>query len=397
MLDKFFACGYTCRTKLIFAMSDDLYGILGIKKDADNAAIKSAYRKLAIQWHPDKHKGDKTAEDKFKKINAAYEILSDKSKRQQYDTFGAQGPAGQGFQGGFGGFGSQGFDFSGFGGNGASGFADIFETFFGAGGGGGGHKRRGGPVRGNDIEAHIKITFKDAVFGVEKELEITKPDTCKNCKGDGAEPGSKMVQCGSCGGSGEIRAVRNTLLGQMTTSRVCDECEGEGQTPDKKCSVCHGTTRVRVKERVKVKIPAGVDDGSVIRLAGKGEGGVKGGESGDLYINLMVEADKRFLRHGSDIHTILGIHLLQAVLGAEIEIETIHGPEKIKVPAGTEDAKVFKLSGKGVKKLNSERNGDHLIKIKIDIPKKLSKKEKELYAELAETGKVEVKKGGLFS
>lgn len=374
----------------------DLYEVLGVAKGASDSEIKAAYRKLALKWHPDKHKGEKEAETKFKEINVAYEILSDKQKRQQYDTFGSTGGGASGFGGGGGGFG--GFDPSGFSGfsGGASDFADIFESFFGGGGGRSGH-RKGGPVRGNDIEANITISFEEAAFGCEKDLEITKPDKCKNCKGDGVEPGSSKVSCGACGGAGQIRAVKNTILGQMATTRMCSECDGEGQVPKKKCSVCHGTSRVRTKERVKVKIPAGVDNGSTIRLSEKGEGGVKGGSHGDLYINLYVEPSKRFIRNGYDIHSEATLHVVQAVLGDEITVDTIHGEEKIKIPPGTADGKVFKLSSKGVQKINSSSLGDHLVKVKIDIPNKLSKREKEIYLDLAKESGLDVKKSGWFS
>jgi molecular chaperone DnaJ len=379
----------------------DLYEILGVKKDASESEIKTAYRKLALQWHPDKHQGEKEVETKFKEINMAYEVLSDKKKRQQYDTFGSTGGqsaygGGGGQGGGFGGFDPNGFDFSGFGGNGASGFADIFETFFNGGGSGRGRKKKTGAIRGNDIETSIKITFEEAVFGCEKELEITKPDVCKNCKGNGVEPGSSIVTCPTCRGTGEIRAVRNTILGQIQTSSTCDDCGGEGKVPEIKCKVCHGTTRVRTKERVKVRIPAGIDHGSTIRLTGKGEGGVKNGPSGDLYITLHVEPSKKFIRDGYDLHSEITIHLVQAVLGAEIEVDTIYGKEKIEIPAGTQDSKVFKLKNKGVAKINTDSKGDYLIKIRVQIPEKLSSAEKELYAKIAQEGKINTKKGGLF-
>jgi len=370
----------------------DLYEVLGLKKDASDSEIKASYRKLALKWHPDKHKGEEGAETKFKEINLAYEVLSDDKKRQQYDTFGKAGGPG----GGGAGFNPGDFDFSGFSG-GSGGFADIFESFFGGSGGGGrSSARRGGPMRGGDIEANIKIEFSEAVFGVEKELEITKPDVCKHCEGKGAEPGSNIISCKTCGGSGEVRTVRNTILGQMATSHACEECMGEGRVPEKRCTTCHGTTRERRKERVKVKIPAGVDNGSTIRLGGKGEGGVKGGSPGDLYINLYVEASTEFVRNGNEIHSEADIHLVQAVMGSEIEVKTIDGKSKIKVPPGTQDGQVFKLSGKGVQKLRSSSRGDHLVKIRINIPKKLSKKEKELYGELAKEAKIDVKKGGLL-
>ncbi len=374
-------------------MAKDLYEILGVKKGATDKEIKSAYRKLALKWHPDKHKGEKDAETKFKEINQAYEVLSDNKKRQQYDTFGSAGGSGGFPGGGAGGFDFSGFDFSG---GGAGGFADIFETFFGGNKSDGGRAKRQTAIRGSDIESVIKISFEEAVFGVEKELEITKAGVCKNCEGKGAEPGSSIITCKSCSGTGEVRSVRNTILGQMTTSHACDECSGEGKVPEKKCKVCHGTTRARVKDRVKIKIPAGVDNGSTIRLSGKGEGGIKGGPSGDLYINLVVNPNKDFVRHGSDIHSVIEIPVVTAVLGGETEIETIYGKEKIKIPAGTDDGRVFKLSEKGVVKLGSKNNGDHLAKVEIIIPKKLSKKEKELYLELAKENGIEVKKGGLF-
>lgn len=392
-------------------MAEDLYQILGVKKDSNDNEIKSAYRKLAKEWHPDKHKSDKTVEEKFKKINLAYEILSDKKKRQQYDTFGATGGMGSGFGGanrsgfeGFSGFGgfqgggnAQGFDFSDFS-TGVGDFADIFETFFSGGRSGGGSRSRkkSEALRGNDIEADIKISFEEAVFGCEKDLEITKSDKCPNCNGKGYEADTPIITCKECGGSGEIRAVRNTILGQISTSRTCDECGGEGKIPEKKCSVCHGTTRVRTREHVKIRIPAGVDNGSTVRINEKGEAGIKGGPNGDLFINLRVEQSKKFLRMGFDIHSENEISIAQAVLGGEIGIETLYGTAKIKIPAGTSDGKVFKISGRGVPKVRGGGNGDHLVKIKIKIPAKLTKREKELYSLLAEEEGLDIKKGGLF-
>ncbi len=374
-------------------MSKDLYEILGVKKEASDQEIKTAYRKAALKWHPDKHKGDKEAEQKFKEINMAYEVLSDQKKRQQYDAFGSAGGPGGGFGGGgAGGFG--GFDFTDFM-DGSGNFADIFESFFGGARGGQG-RRKGGAMRGNDIEASIGIGFEEAVFGSEKELEITKPDVCDQCNGKGAEPGSTIITCPTCSGTGQLRAVRNTILGQVTTSRVCDNCDGEGRVPEKKCTKCHGTTRTRVKERIKVKIPAGVDNGSTIRLTGKGEGGIKGGPAGDLYINLNVRPSDTYFRSGNDIHSETKIHLLQAVLGDEVEVKTLHGASTIKIPPGTEDGKVFQISAKGVPS-HTGKTGDHLVKVRVEVPKKLSKKEKELYAELAKEAGLDIKKGGWFA
>lgn len=379
-------------------MAADLYEILGVKRDANDNEIKAAYRKLALKWHPDKHKGDLEAEKKFKEINVAYEILSDKKKRQQYDTFGStSGPGG--FQGGGNGqaygFDFNGFDFSGFSGGNSGGFADIFESFFGGAAQGGARKKRSAARRGGDIEARIKIAFEEAVFGCEKELEISKPDICSHCDGKGSEKGSQVITCKTCSGTGEIRSVKNTILGQMTTSRVCDQCNGEGKVPEKLCTFCNGTTRVRAKERIKVKIPAGVDNGTTIRLTGKGEGGVKGGPSGDLYITLGVDPSDKFIRSGSDIHSQLKINVLQAILGDEIEVDTLRGKQTIKVPPGTEDGKVFKISAQGVAKQGGG-TGDHMIKVKLEIPKRLSKKQKELYEELAREEGLDLKKSGLF-
>lgn len=371
----------------------DFYSTLGVDRNASNQDIKKAYRKLAQKFHPDKNKGDKEAEKKFKEVNEAYETLSDKQKRTFYDQFGSsQGAAGG--TSGFGGFSgnAQGFDFSNFGG----GFADIFESFFSGGGGGKSSRasRARRPIRGDDIEARIKITFEESVKGTDRELEITKADKCDHCNGTGAEPGSKIVTCKTCNGTGEVREVRQTLLGQIATSRVCDQCHGEGKIPEKKCTVCHGTTRKRISEKVKVKIPAGISNESTIRLNEKGEAGLNGGPYGDLYLHITVTPDKEFVRSGDDIHTEQSIHLLQGVLGDEIDVKTVYGKVKLKIPAGTQSGKIFKLKGYGMPKLNSNQKGDHYLKIILDIPSKLSKKEKMLYADLAKEAKLNLNSGG---
>ena len=366
-------------------MPKDLYEILGVSKDATDKDIKAAYRKLALKYHPDKNKGDKEAEKTFGEINAAYEILSDKKKRQQYDQFGGM-PGGGGFPGGGAGF--QGFQGGfPFGDGVMDGFADIFESFFGGGRGGTRSRRKGGAIAGNDIEAVISLSFEEAAFGVAKELEITKPDRCDHCDGKGAEPGSPIVNCKACGGAGEIRSVKNTILGQMVTSRTCSECNGEGNVPEKKCSKCHGTTRVRNKERVKVKIPAGVDTGITIRLGGKGEAGVKGGSYGDMFVHIQVKASDKFSRNGVDIYADEDLNIVQAVLGDEIDVMTLHGKVKLKIPAGTQPETQFKLEGKGIHReagasREGEKKGDHFVKMHVAIPKKLSRKEKDLYQQL---------------
>jgi molecular chaperone DnaJ len=289
----------------------------------------------------------------------------------------------------------EGFDF---GGQGFSDPFDIFETFFGQQGGRGKRKKRG-PAPGEHIEFELHITFEESVFGTEKELLVEKTISCDRCKGAGAEPGSKTITCPLCKGTGEIRAVRQTLFGQMATSQICSECYGEGSVHEKKCTLCHGTTRIRKNEKVKVKIPAGVDTGSTIRVTGKGEAGVYGGPSGDLYVHIRASQSKKFVCNQYDIHTVLNIHLVQAVLGDEVDVETIHGSMKLKIPAGTQSGKIFKLGGQGVQKLKSEDKGDHYVKINVEVPSKLSKKEKELYSQLAEEAGLHPKSGkdGLFS
>lgn len=359
-------------------MSKDYYHILGVSKGANDTDIKKAYRKLAMQYHPDKHKGDKESEKKFKEINEAYQVLSDPQKRTQYDQFGtADFGAGGGFSGFGPGFSGAGFDFSSFAG---STFSDIFETFFGGTTTG---RRKRGAIRGEDLEAAVQLTFEEAAFGCEKELHMAKMAACEHCNGKGTEPGSSIVTCRKCEGTGEIRMIRHTILGQVTTSATCDACYGEGRVPEKPCFSCHGNKRVRKSERIKVKIPAGVDQGSSIRLHEKGEAGIDGGRPGDLYIHIQVLPHKKFIRSGADIHSEQMIHMLQAVLGDEIDIETLHGLVRLRIPSGTGSGRVFRLNGHGIPYLKKSGNGDHYVKISVQIPQKLSKKEREFYEALA--------------
>jgi molecular chaperone DnaJ len=363
-------------------MSKDFYKTLGVERGASEADIKKAFRRAAAKYHPDQAKGDKKeAEAKFKEVSEAYETLSDPKKRSAYDQFGASG-AGGGGGGGFGGGGYQQADFGG-------GFGDIFEQFFGGQHQSGRGGRARGPARGADLEARIKVSFTEAIFGTAADFSLERALKCEHCKGNGAEPGSKIVTCKTCHGTGEVTELKQTIFGHIRHTAACSDCGGEGQTFEKKCGVCHGTGRARKAEKVKIKIPAGVESGAVIRLTGQGEAGVKGGPAGDLFIHVQVEPSKQFERRGGEIYSSQRIHLVQAVLGDEIAIETVHGGVKLKIPAGTQSGTSFRLAGRGAPKLNSAEKGDHIVKIIVAIPEKLSKKEQQLFAELAREAKLE--------
>ncbi|MGE3278603.1 MAG: molecular chaperone DnaJ [Candidatus Altimarinota bacterium] len=373
----------------------DPYEVLGVSKTATDDEIKKAYRQLSKKHHPDLNRDDPKAEEKFKEINAAYEVLGDKQKRAQYDQFGSASFGGG--PGGAGGFG--GFDFSGF--QGGGGFADIFETFFGGVHTGGPSRKRS--YRGQDLEVILTIDFQEAIFGADKVVSINKEVTCDHCAGKGAEKGSKIVDCSQCRGTGEVTAVKNTLLGQIRTSTVCPKCAGEGQIPEKPCPVCHGHGTVRSAEKITIRIPAGVSDGTTLRLTGKGGAGQKGHDAGDLYVQVRVKPSSEFHRKGDNIYTEKKIHVLQAILGDEIEINTVHGPVKLEIPAGTQSGQTFRVKDKGVPKLNTSQVGDHMVTIQVEIPKKLMKSEEEHYKELAKLAKLSTKSkdksffSGLFS
>ncbi len=340
----------------------DYYDILGISKGASDDEIKKAYRKLAMKYHPDRNPDNKEAEEKFKDINEAYQVLSDPQKKSQYDQFGTTD-----FNGGFGG--SGGFDFSGMGG-----FEDIFDSFFG---GGFSSRRRNGPERGADLEYTLNLTFEEAVFGVEKEISISKNENCENCNGTGSKPGSNAKTCDKCGGTGQIRYQRNTPLGSFVSTATCDKCNGTGKVITDPCSHCHGKGTVRKNKKVKIKIPAGVDTGNVLPLRGQGEPGKNGGPTGDLYINIRVSSHKVFNRKGFDIYIEEHISFGKASFGTELKVPTIDGDVKYKVPAGTQSGTVFRLRGKGVPKVNGHGRGDEYVKIIVDIPKVLNEKQKE--------------------
>lgn len=348
----------------------DYYDVLGISKTASQDEIKKAYRKLSKQYHPDINK-EEGADEKFKEIAEAYEILSDEQKRARYDQFGHQDPN-QGFGGFGGGFsGAEGF----------GGFEDIFSTFFG----GGGRSRRdpNAPQKGDDLQYRMTISFEEAVFGKEKEIEIPREETCETCHGNGAKPGTSNETCSHCNGSGQISETVNTPFGQMTNRRTCGYCEGTGQIIKEKCPTCHGAGTVKKRRKIKVNIPAGVDDGQQLRISGQGEAGKNGGPSGDLYIVFHVRAHEKFERDGDDIYLKLPITFPQAALGDEIEVPTINGKVKMKIPAGTQSGDHFRLKGKGVKNVHGYGNGDQHVIVQIKTPSKLTEKQKELLREFA--------------
>jgi molecular chaperone DnaJ len=351
----------------------DYYEVLGVKKDASPDEIKKAYRRLAVQHHPDKEGGDET---KFKEASEAYDVLKDSQKRQRYDQFGHAGVGGSS-----GGSSSGGNPFEGFGGQnvhfdfGDGGLGDIFSQFFG-----GGASSRQAPRRGRDIEISLQLSFEEAVFGVEHKIELDIEDTCEHCKGTTVEPGYDLKTCPTCHGSGQVNRVMNTIFGQMQQTATCETCHGRGKVPEKECTVCHGKGTQRRKQTVNVKIPAGVDDGATIRLSGRGEATLDG-EKGDLYIHLRVKADKKFTREGDIILSEQHISMIDAALGTEIEVGTVDGSVRMKVPAGTQSGTDFKLSGHGVPHLNGDRRGPHIVSVIVDIPKKLSKRQKEILEE----------------
>ncbi|WP_301860123.1 molecular chaperone DnaJ [uncultured Megasphaera sp.] len=367
----------------------DYYEVLGVPKDASDAEIKKAFRKLAIKYHPDKNRDDpKTAEEKFKEVNEAYSVLSNKEKRAQYDQFGPDAFQNGNAAGGAGGFGQGGFGgFGGFGGQGNfGGFEDIFADFFGGQG-----RRQGGssngPRRGADLRFDVEISFRNAAFGTEMEIEVPKEETCDRCHGTGAEPGSDVETCPVCHGTGQQRVVQNTPFGQMVNVRTCSHCGGTGKIIKKKCSKCHGTGTVKVRKKLKIKIPAGVDDGARLRVAGEGEPGERGGGHGDLYVYIFVRRDPQFSREGNDIRSKETISFAQAALGSTVRVDTLDGKIDLKIPAGTQNGTEFRIRGKGVPVLGSKgRRGDHYVQVTVAVPKRLSDKQKELLRDFAYAG-----------
>lgn len=346
----------------------DYYELLGVSRNATPEEIKAAYRKMARKYHPDVNREDENASEKFKEINDAYEVLSDPQKRSVYDTYGHDAFDPTKNAGGFGG---------GFG-EGMGGFGDIFDLLFG-GGGGGGHRAKSGPQRGADRELRMEINFEDAVFGLQKDIEVTRVEQCEHCHGNGAEPGTPIKTCAACQGSGQARTVQSTPFGRFETVRPCTKCGGEGKTIEKPCAECKGTGKTRKNRRIEVRIPAGIDSGSRLRIQGEGEQGIKGGPPGDLYISVSVKPHAAFKRDGYTLITTVDIDFIQAALGSELEIDLLGGAKhKLTIPEGTQPGDVITVKGKGIPYLHSHRQGDLKVIIKVTIPKKLTKKQKEL-------------------
>ncbi len=353
----------------------DYYEVLGLKKGASDNDIKRAFRKMAMKYHPDKNPGDKEAEEKFKEINEAYAVLSDPEKKEKYDRFGHAGvDPNAGFGGGSGGFG-------GFGG-----FEDIFDMFGGAfsGFGGGRSRRNNGPRKGSDLQKAVTITFEEAAFGTKKEVRLNKYVKCKTCGGTGAAPGTSKKTCPKCGGTGEVRTAQRTPLGTFQSVSPCPDCGGTGEINETPCKDCGGSGKVRDNVTISINIPAGVDNDSVIPIKGQGEPGINGGPDGDLYIVINVEPHKMFERRGQDLWLEIPITFDQAALGDEIVVPTLEGKVSYKVPSGTQPGTVFRLKGKGIKSVRGSRKGDLYVKVNLEVPTKLTSKQKKAISAMAE-------------
>ncbi len=347
----------------------DYYEVLGVNKGAGDDELKKAYRKVAKKYHPDLHPDDKEAEEKFKEVNEAYAVLSDPEKRSRYDQFGHAG-VDPNFGAGGGGAGFGGFD-----------FGDIFGDIFGGGFGGFGGSRRNGPVRGNDVRQVIDITFEEAAFGTKKKLSITKMESCSECGGSGAKPGTQATVCTKCGGTGQVRNQVRTPLGYMTNIGTCPDCSGSGKIIKDPCRQCRGTGKVRKNSVIEVDIPAGIDHGQTIQIRGKGEPGERGGAQGDLLVTVRVKPHPLFIREGNNVFIDMPITFVQAALGATVKVPTLDGTVEYDIPEGTQSETTFKLRGKGIPYIRSKARGDQYVKVRVEVPSNLSSKQKELLRE----------------
>ncbi len=356
----------------------DYYEVLGVDRSAGEDEIKKAYRKMAKKYHPDLHPGDAEAEKNFKEVNEAYEVLSDNDKKARYDQFGHAGVDpnfGAGGGSGFGGFG--GADFGDLG--------DIFGSFFGGGFGGGRRADPNAPRRGNDTSASVVLSFEEAAKGCAKKIKVTRIENCDECGGSGAEKGTKPTSCPTCHGTGRINVVQRTPFGQMQTQRACDNCRGTGKHIEHPCKTCNGKGRIRHTTEREINIPAGVDDGQYIRVAGAGDMGVNGGPAGDLNVNIGVRPHPIFERDGFDVFCEIPVTFTQAALGADIVVPTLDGKVKFTIHEGTQPGDEFKLKGKGIQRLRYSGRGDQYVKIQVEVPKNLNNKQKDLLKQFEDT------------
>jgi molecular chaperone DnaJ len=347
-------------------MAKDYYDTLGVGKNASTAEVKKAYKKLAKKYHPDINK-DSGSEAKFKEINEAAAVLGDEKKREQYDRFGSADQQG---------FGQGGFDFSDLGGN--FDFGDIFDIFTGRSG-------RRGPRRGSDLQYEIEVELEDAAFGIKKNIVIPRQDTCDACDGNGAKSSSDVETCGTCHGSGHVKRVQRTPFGMFQQSGTCGSCRGQGRVIKEPCETCDGQGRVEKDTKIELSIPAGVHDGSQLRVMGKGEAGFQGAQAGNLYVVIRVKEHKIFERKGNDVYCSIPVSIVQAMLGDSIEVPTLSGSADLEIPEGTQSHTFFKMRGKGIADLHSSRKGDQYVRVVVEIPKKLSKKQKDLVKEFSKS------------
>jgi molecular chaperone DnaJ len=358
-------------------MPRDYYEVLGVSRDADEAEIKKAFRRLARELHPDVNSHDPDAENKFKEAAEAYEVLSDSGRRATYDRYGHEGLRSGGYAPNFDSFGS---------------VADIFEAFFGAAGGGGafgglfgGGGRPGGPVQGGDVAAAAQIGLAEAATGATVEVAYEVVTTCEHCRGNGAEPGTPIVTCERCGGAGQLRAVSRTPFGQVVRAAVCDVCEGDGRVPKEPCKDCRGRGRKVQRTKVSVDVPAGIADGQRMRIAGRGHAGERGGPPGDLYVMISVREDPRFVRDGDDLVTVVDVAAPMAALGTTVDVPTVEGSVELEIPAGTQPHETMVIRGRGMPTLRGRRHGDLRVVINVVIPRHLKRDQRELLEKLAES------------
>ena len=349
------------------AVKRDYYEVLGLPREASPEDVKKAFRKLAFRYHPDRNKDD-GASEKFKEVNEAYEVLSDTDKRAAYDRFGHSGPEGV-----FSGRGFEGFDFGGFG--------DIFEAFFG----GTGTSTRQAPRRGGDLRFNISLTFEEAALGCEKEIEIARTELCSTCHGTRARPGRQPVRCSACDGTGQVRRVQRSIFGQFINTSVCTQCRGEGKVVNDPCPDCRGSGFQKHKRKIMVKFPPGIDEGNGVRLSGEGDAGVRGAAAGNLVVVVGVRKHRFFTREGDNVLCELPVNFAQAALGAEVPVPTLYGEMKLKIPAGSQTGRVFKLHDKGVPRLRGMGHGDQLVALRVITPESLSKEQRRLFEELSKS------------